>query len=60
MADLKEFEQKAEELRVLGMKISVGQDTVYELTGMRIAGEIFIPPAKVSLPVRLDLLFRKV
>ena len=30
MADLKEFEQKAEELRVLGMKISVGQDTVYE------------------------------
>ena len=30
MVDLKEFEQKAADLRVLGMKISIGQDTVYE------------------------------
>lgn len=28
--NLEEFEKKAEDLRVLGMKISVGQDTVYE------------------------------
>ncbi len=30
MVDLKEFEQKAEALRVLGMKISMGEHTIYE------------------------------
>lgn len=30
MVNLKEFEQKAENLRVLGMKISQGQDCIYE------------------------------
>ena len=28
--ELKRFEEKAKELRVLGMKISIGQDVVYE------------------------------
>ncbi len=60
MVDLKEFEQKAADLRVLGMKISIGQDTVYENTGTKTAGEIFILPVKVLLPVLWDLQFRKV
>ena len=47
MVDLKEFEQKAADLRVLGMKISIGQDTVYrKILGQKTAGEIFILPVK--------------
>ena len=60
MVDLKEFEQKAADLRVLGMKISIGQDTVYEKYWTKTAGEIFILPVKVLLPVLWDLQFRKV
>ena len=57
MVDLKEFEQKAADLRVLGMKISIGQDTVYEKYWDE---DIFILPVKVLLPVLWDLQFRKV
>ena len=60
MVDLKEFEQKAADLRVLGMKISIGQDTVYEKYWDEDCRRNIYSAVKVLLPVLWDLQFRKV
>lgn len=60
MVDLKEFEQKAADLRVLGMKISIGQDTVYEKYWDEDCRRNIYSASKSLLPVLWDLQFRKV